>query len=113
MTTMTQAVTRSARTRSNFGSKARRFKNLLNDKKLLTRAHQQLCMSTRALFVAAYGDDELALEHYGVWERQTNAIARSKQINDRSTLTREEWDRIASDLLPLQVKAYAIVRLAC
>ena len=44
---------------------------------------------------------------------QTHAIAHNKQINDRSTLTREEWDRIASDLLPLQVKAYTIVRLAC
>jgi hypothetical protein len=54
----------------------------------------------------------LAERQYQEWQRYYYAIVRNKQIETRATLTREENDKIASDLLPLQVKAYIIVRLA-
>ena len=43
-------------------------------------------------------------------------MVRNKEINGRATLTREESDQIASDLLPLQVKAglaQLVERLIC
>jgi hypothetical protein len=80
---------------------------MLSDKKLLTRAHQELCLSTHALFLEAYGDDELAHGQYQEWQRGFQATVKNKRISER-----EERDKIASVLLPLQVKAYVIVRLA-
>lgn len=99
-----QAIARTARTRSNFGTKAKKYKALVHDKKLLARAHKEMCMSTYAIFLCAYDDEADARKHYDTWRTQFQAIAKNKVVTDR--------DEVASSLLPLQVKCHILLRLA-
>jgi len=102
--TTAQALTRSARNRSTFGEKAKKYKALVHDKKLLARAHRELCMATCALFAAAYDDEDDARKHYDTWRTQFQAIVKNSTSVDR--------EEIGSSLLPLQVKCYILLRLA-
>jgi hypothetical protein len=104
MKPLAQAVTRANRNRSNFENKCRRAFNVINDPKLLQRAHKELMKSTQALFLEAYNfDDGEARFKLQEWQAQVSAHSRNKRV---------EFDEVASRWLPLQVKAHIVAELA-
>jgi len=105
MRPLAQAVQRANRNRSNYSNKCRRAFNVLNDPKLLERAHKELMRSTQMLFLEAYeGDDGEARYKLLEWQQYTAAVARNKP--------RAQFDALASIALPLQVRAHIVCELA-